>query len=1139
LSNFGTPSDEAISGPGVIIHLPEPSAQVTKGDSFPVLVTATDDDGVVRIDLWVDDQILLTQSSPDENGMTPFSLTYPMVAVETGTYALMAHAYNSQGEMGESLLHYVTVNEVIASTQELGQYTVQEGDTLDSIASKTGTTAEAIQQADPHISNGQVRVGQQVLVPVKGPAQAKAAAAPPQPNKPPAPPPAPVNQPAIKSIKVSASPKLVYYGQTCTNEPTTSTVFVTVDPASAATSATLKYTYFGKAGSSGELSVSMLFTADINAGKDAEKYLAQEGGWAMLWVEVLDSSGNASVSKPSTVTAINCANIIAPGGQAGGQPGGQQGGQQPGGQAGGAKQSLPGILPGFQPGAAGQMDIFIPDQDQGSMVPVDINVLPWLQPGVSDQVGIFQPGQDKVELTAPGSPTTAVDKDNCTVTINWTESPNATHYRIDRYVWGKPKPISFNSLPAGSFMDALSGAGKYGYRVSAVREQGGKTVQAPSKIMWVELSTSQACPPPPKRLFFQPLTFKPFDPSFAKGFLLVTLDGFSPLRVPRAGQNYYPTGDWSGAGEWGIPLPEGLLSKSGDQMFVEVQANGYTSKGPQSLRFGRNMRSYDELIHINAINTVWDLGAELFDFTYRMWLGDWLWGGQIADPSLPSPYNLKLSASDPLQHQLEWDYAAKDKIDGFIVYSNYSCQGGLQTSHYVITKQITEGNKTTRADQRLSIPTYKQPEGCSCSYRVSAFGRIGESKLSEAVSKDCKTGAPEAKIQVSFDEFWFYDDGIKEYYNVPQWANIYLFAGQFSRGSNQTFLKPHNYYYLQGIRFNWQLNRNRFVIPASAGESEEGKGVYKFTYGFFVEHNFCSIVTQEFEIDSAKVKSGEAIPFILKSSCGQECTCYLSGSVSALKSGQDSVSKNITESCSSDSECESGLCKNNLCTPSVLGEDEVVCFANDQCASGVCSCYESDRDNLDPNRRPYNPIPCPPEYDPQEHARVIGICQGPLWYSKYANGHTCSEDDYCASLNCVNGLCAPPEGLGRQGDYCHHDNHCYNDFCLCPTGYDGDFCAGYQNISDKPGKQGFCGVWPGAALGESCQEDDDCESRNCDKNQCVPINGHGLLGDYCISSDQCYSGRCMCPDDTYRLDSTRCTGYENFTPSTGGYCTLD
>ncbi|MBT3389591.1 MAG: FHA domain-containing protein, partial [Chloroflexi bacterium] len=146
---FGLAQGAVPSGPTVIIQEPVPGTQIVKGDSFMVFVSSHDKDGVTRIDLWTDDLLLLSQASPDEGGMTPFTLNYPLVAVETGSYALIARAYNSQGEMGESAVHYVTVYDVNASRQDLAQYIVQEGDTLENIAGKVGVPESTIGAVNP------------------------------------------------------------------------------------------------------------------------------------------------------------------------------------------------------------------------------------------------------------------------------------------------------------------------------------------------------------------------------------------------------------------------------------------------------------------------------------------------------------------------------------------------------------------------------------------------------------------------------------------------------------------------------------------------------------------------------------------------------------------------------------------------------------------------------------------------------------------------------------------------------------------------------------------------------------------------------------------------------------------------------
>lgn len=162
----------SLTGPSVTIQEPLPGAQVFKGDSFIFFATANDQSGVIRLDLWINGTLAVSQASPDSNGINPLSLSYPLAAVETGAYALVARAHNSQGDFSESAVHYVTVVEPSASRENLAQYVVQEGDTLESIAARLGVSVDSIRQANPNIA-GQVRPGQIILIPMppKPPAQ--------------------------------------------------------------------------------------------------------------------------------------------------------------------------------------------------------------------------------------------------------------------------------------------------------------------------------------------------------------------------------------------------------------------------------------------------------------------------------------------------------------------------------------------------------------------------------------------------------------------------------------------------------------------------------------------------------------------------------------------------------------------------------------------------------------------------------------------------------------------------------------------------------------------------------------------------------------------------------------------------------
>jgi hypothetical protein len=235
-SGTGSESDFMLaSGPGVVIQQPASGVQVARGDSFLLSAIAMDEAGVTRIDLWVDDQIMLTQTSPDEGGITPFSLNYPMVATQEGSYAMVARAYNSHGLMGESPIHYVNVIDMgdLSQEQDLGQVVAQDGESLDDVAKRAGANPADVKKANPGLPSGPLPPGQAVQVPAKRAAKPNVVVPPPAPppGNIPAPPPQPKNQPAVSFKNTTAWPPAVYYGKDCTTEPTVASVVTTIDPA--------------------------------------------------------------------------------------------------------------------------------------------------------------------------------------------------------------------------------------------------------------------------------------------------------------------------------------------------------------------------------------------------------------------------------------------------------------------------------------------------------------------------------------------------------------------------------------------------------------------------------------------------------------------------------------------------------------------------------------------------------------------------------------------------------------------------------------------------------------------------------------------------------------------------------------------
>jgi len=615
--------------------------------------------------------------------------------------------------------------------------------------------------------------------------------------------------------------------------------------------------------------------------------------------------------------------------------------------------------------------------------------------------------------------------------------------------------------------------------------------------------------------------------------LLLTLNGFSPIRVPRSGQDYLPTGDWTAAGEWAIPLPETVLMNPGDKLPLEVRGSGYTTKGPKDLRGFNNTHSYESLVAPEARKTLIQGPSQdaEFDLSYRIWLNEWQWGGKISNPALPAPTNMQVNTSDPFQHSLKWDYDSKAKplIDGFIVYAKYSCPAGPQEHHHVITKNVVSNQPV---DQKLGIKTVKQPTGCTCIYQASAFNNTGESKLSDPTSGECKTGAPEKQIQVTFETLQIVQDKSAQYHYVDQASNIHLFAGTFSRSSRITTLNEGVTYFLEKMGYFKPSFNNRFLIPTPARPHSGDKAVYSVPYGFYVGDSICDKAQKVFKIDQTFATTGDKLPFTLTSSCGTGCTCKVNGWINALPAGKTKADKDIGESCSNDSECDPGICKSNRCVPKSKGWDGAKCISNDQCTSGICQCFYGNVYGAGQHT-----FPCPPAAVLNE--KMLGTCVGPT-NEKLANGSQCSKKSECASDNCYKGLCAPKDGLGRLGDYCHHNDHCFNNYCKCPNGYDGDLCKGYHGFSPKPGRHGTCGERRGEVHGGFCREDYECLSGYCAQNKCAPVDWTGLVGEYCHHDAHCYSETCNCPDNkkdnSGLLWHEMCTEHKTFSPSKGGKC---
>jgi len=99
----------AAAEPGVVINTPSYGEEVEVGERVTVQATARDDTGVVRIELWVGDELQATQRSSLPGGTSPFPLLAYWRPPSAGTHTLVVRAINTQGVQGQASVNVEAV----------------------------------------------------------------------------------------------------------------------------------------------------------------------------------------------------------------------------------------------------------------------------------------------------------------------------------------------------------------------------------------------------------------------------------------------------------------------------------------------------------------------------------------------------------------------------------------------------------------------------------------------------------------------------------------------------------------------------------------------------------------------------------------------------------------------------------------------------------------------------------------------------------------------------------------------------------------------------------------------------------------------------------------------------------------------
>ncbi|MFQ6059552.1 MAG: Ig-like domain-containing protein [Anaerolineae bacterium] len=100
--------------PTVVINSPASGSQVQVGQEVAIQSTATDEQGVVRVELWVDGSHYRTEASPSPEGQPVLSIAQRWTPSEAGSHTLEVKAYNVDGMMSQAAPVTVDVVGVMA-----------------------------------------------------------------------------------------------------------------------------------------------------------------------------------------------------------------------------------------------------------------------------------------------------------------------------------------------------------------------------------------------------------------------------------------------------------------------------------------------------------------------------------------------------------------------------------------------------------------------------------------------------------------------------------------------------------------------------------------------------------------------------------------------------------------------------------------------------------------------------------------------------------------------------------------------------------------------------------------------------------------------------------------------------------------
>ncbi len=724
------------------------------------------------------------------------------------------------------------------------------------------------------------------------------------------------------------------------------------------------------------------------------------------------------------------------------------------------------------------------------------------------------------------------DAGTCTVTLAWTDnSDNETNFAVLRRGKNQIEKSIVKILAANTtqYQDSVTQPDTYEYTIAAAQAQGLSINQvAYSNPRSVTVRIAAGCAQSaaaPQQVFFRPLKFVGADA--ARSAIWYGVGDAAIQRMP-AGQGQYGVGG-------GAPVAVPINLRPGEPLTCQVRAAAASDSGVADLGGWVVSYSPDELARSGGVMK--EGKAEKFSLAYEMWMEDPAWRAQPAPvkpaPPTPAPATRltatfkDLSANKPTTGAIRLFAnevsrtsnpmlvgAAPYRLDDVFlsgmmpnnslsvnVAGNESLQLGFNISNLcqsdaVIVKPPAEG---WQQFDRI-YPVQSKDGTCKATVQVKSSGA--------PLAQEAVPGR--ARVDVIVEDVERVGKGY-----------VLKLTATAENVPSSGYLKPLNV--RQKVLWGGMLRPTggAWQPAPSGGGREEHIREYDLHEGHYFRSGsfWLSIELGGHDKVGDEPLSVNIIPLDFDDP-------NLTNNDYNPKLG---AGRPNGYPCARSNECDSDYCANDkLCAPKDgTGAADGYCHHDKQCASGLCVC-PGEKEGWGGGKAFCTGWQ---NFTPTSH----GTCS-----RKLENGEQCTmglwdwSSAKCKSDNCADGkLCAPKNGTGKEGAYCHHDDHCGSGLCLCPDGWESGskgFCKGWQNFTTT--KHGACSAQ--SRNGEDCTRNEQCVSRNCANDKCAPIDFKGKAGDYCHHDNHCAKGLyCRCPNNNARESwwwpwSEFCAGLRNF-----------